>query len=291
MTNFNNAPEMDLQYKTIHPVKYLQDHLEQGSRPDGRKFLSFRPVSINVSSIIQADSSAIFKLGDTSAVCGIKAELAIPRADIPDHGYLVPNIELSPLCSSKFRPGPPSEQAQVLSKSIDIILSNSRALDLKDLCICKNKLVWVLYCDILCLNFNGSVIDACIGAVIAALKTLTLPEVNYNNETGIIVVHPENRKAFPVRTFPVSASFAIFEKQLLLADPSDDEEVLSSARFFIVMDDEEEICYIHKPGGIAISQNLLCKGLEMTKIRAKLVRSVINAAISTLNINNIEINL
>lgn len=98
-------------------------------------------------------------------------ELAIPRADIPDHGYLVPNIELSPLCSSKFRPGPPSEQAQVLSKSIDIILSNSRALDLKDLCICKNKLVWVLYCDILCLNFNGSVIDACIGAVIAALKT------------------------------------------------------------------------------------------------------------------------
>lgn len=42
--------------------------------------------------------------------------------------------------------------------------------------------------------------------------TVTLPEVNYNNETGIIVVHSENRKAFPVRTFPVSASFAIFEK-------------------------------------------------------------------------------
>lgn len=40
---------------------------------DGRKFLSFRPISINVSSIVQADSSAIFKLGDTTAVCGIKA--------------------------------------------------------------------------------------------------------------------------------------------------------------------------------------------------------------------------
>lgn len=98
-------------------------------------------------------------------------ELAIPRTDIPDHGYIVPNVELSPLCSSKFRPGPPSEQAQVLSKSIDIILSHSRALDLKDLCICKNKLIWVLYCDILCLNYNGSIVDACIGAVIAALKT------------------------------------------------------------------------------------------------------------------------
>jgi len=267
-------------------VKYLQDHLEQDVRPDGRRFLSFRPVSINVSSIVQADSSAIFKLGDTTAVCGIKAELAAPKADTPDHGYVVPNVELSPLCSSKFRPGPPSEQAQVLSKSIDIILSNSAALDLRDLCICKSKLVWVLYCDIMCLNYNGSVIDACTAAVIAALKTLLLPEVNYNMETGVIVVHPENKKAFTVRTLPISTSFAIFEKQLLIADPTDDEEDLSSGRFSIVMDDEEEICYVHKPGGIPISENLFCKGLLLAKTRANSIRSAINTAISTLNVND-----
>ncbi|XP_018044479.1 PREDICTED: exosome complex component RRP43-like isoform X2 [Atta colombica] len=281
---------MDLQYKTIHPVKYLQDHLEQNVRTDGRKFLSFRPVSVNVSSIVQADSSAIFKLGDTTAVCGIKVELAAPKADTPDHGYIVPNVELSPLCSSKFRPGPPSEQAQVLSKLIDIILNNSAALDLKDLCICKSKLVWVLYCDILCLNYNGSVIDACTGALMAALKTLTLPEVNYTKETALTIVNPKNRKKFIVRTLPISTSFAVFEKQLLVADPTDDEEDLSSGKFSIVMDDEEKICYVHKPGGIPISQNLLSKGLEMAKTRAKLVRSVINAAISTLNVKDEEIN-
>ena len=43
-------------------------------------------------------------------------------------------------------------------------------------------------------------------------------------------------------------------------------------------------------GGIPISQNLLSKGLEMAKTRAKLVRSVINAAISTLNVKDEEIN-
>ncbi|KYN03301.1 Exosome complex exonuclease RRP43 [Cyphomyrmex costatus] len=268
----------------------MQDHLEQNVRTDGRKFLSFRPVSVNVSSIIQADSSAIFKLGDTTAVCGIKAELATPNLNTPDHGYIIPNVELPPLCSSKFRPGPPSEQAQVLSKSIDIILSNSAALDLTDLCICKSKLVWVLYCDILCLNYNGSVIDACIGALMAALKTLTLPEVNYIKETGVTTVHPKNRKKFTVRTLPISTSFAVFEKQLLIADPTDDEEDLSSGKFSIVMDDEETICYVHKPGGIPISQNLFSKGLEITKTRAKLVRSVIDAAISTLNVNDVKIN-
>ncbi|EZA50937.1 exosome complex component RRP43 [Ooceraea biroi] len=279
---------MDVQYKTIHPVKYLQDHLEQSIRPDGRKFLSFRPVSVNVSSIVQADSSAIFKLGNTTAVCGIKAELATPKVDTPDHGYVVPNVELSPLCSSRFRPGPPGEQAQVLSKCIDVILNNSAALDLKDLCICKSKLVWVLYCDILCLNYNGSVLDVCTGAIMAAFKTLALPEVNYNKETGVIVVHPKKKIPFTVRTLPVSVSFAIFDRQLLITDPTDDEEDLASGKFSIAIDDEDNFCYVHKPGGIPISANLFSKGLEMARTRAKSVRSVINAAISTLAVHDME---
>ncbi|KAG5323564.1 EXOS8 protein, partial [Pseudoatta argentina] len=124
----------------------------------------------------------------------------------------------------------------------------------------------------------------------AALKTLTLPEVNYTKETALTIVNPKNRKKFIIRTLPISTSFAVFERQLLVADPTDDEEDLSSGKFSIVMDDEEQICYVHKPGGIPISQNLLSNGLEMAKTRAKLVRSVINAAISTLNVKNEEIN-
>lgn len=43
---------------------------------------------------------------------------------------------------------------------------------------------------------------------------VTLPEVNYNSETGVIVVHPKKRKPFIMRTLPVSTSFAIFEKSV-----------------------------------------------------------------------------
>ena len=35
----------------------------------------------------------------------------------------VPNVDLPPLCSSQFRPGPPSEQAQVLSQFVADIIS------------------------------------------------------------------------------------------------------------------------------------------------------------------------
>ncbi|XP_076379549.1 exosome complex component RRP43 [Megalopta genalis] len=272
---------MDTPYKTIHPVKYLQDHLAQDVRPDGRQFLSFRPMSINISSITHADSSSIFKIGNTTVVCGIKAELAIPKTESPDCGYIVPNIELSPLCSPKFRPGPPSDQAQIISKTIETILKNSEAIDLKDLCICKGKLVWVVYCDLLCINYDGSVIDASIGALTGALNTLRLPETKYNAATGNISVHPMNKIQFPVKSLPVSVTFAIFDNQLLIADPTDEEESLCLGRLTIVMD-EERICCVHKSGGIPISYDLFLKSLTKSKKRTELVRSLIKTAISSI---------
>ncbi|XP_076178085.1 exosome complex component RRP43 [Ptiloglossa arizonensis] len=268
---------MDTQYKIIHPVKYLQDHLTQGIRPDGRQFLSFRPISVNISSITHADSSSIFKIGNTTVVCGIKAELATPKTEFNECGYIIPNIELSPLCSPKFRPGPPSDQAQVISKTIENILKNSAAVDLKDLCICKGKLVWVLYCDLLCINYDGSVIDACIGALTGALNTLCLPEIVYNVTTENIFVHSTKKIQFPIKALPVSITFAVFDDQLLIADPTDEEESLCLGRLTIVMN-EEKICCVHKPGGIPISHNLFSKCLAKSKKRAELVRSLINTA-------------
>ncbi|XP_012285445.1 exosome complex component RRP43, partial [Orussus abietinus] len=251
----------------------------QDIRPDGRQFLAFRPASVNVRSITQADGSAIFKIGNSTVVCGIKAELTTPKAETPDRGYVVPNVELPPLCSPKFRPGPPSDQAQIITKLIDSVLVDSSVLDFKDLCICKDKLVWVLYCDLVCIDYDGSITDACIGALVSALKTLTLPEVSYNSETGSTIVHPVNRKAFPVQKSPVSTTFAIFDDQLLVADPTEEEETLSLGRIIIVTN-EQDLCCIYKPGGIPTSQDILLESLSKAKKRAELIRKLINSAIS-----------
>ena len=48
-------------------------------------------------------------------VCGIKLEIAKPRAGNPKQGFIVPNLTLAPICHPQFRPGPPSEEAQVRS--------------------------------------------------------------------------------------------------------------------------------------------------------------------------------
>ncbi|XP_066582988.1 exosome complex component RRP43-like isoform X2 [Prorops nasuta] len=253
-------------------------------RPDGRQFISFRPLRVNVSSIIKADASAIFKIGNTTVVCGIKAELAVPKPETPGQGYLIPNVEFSPLCSPKFRPGPPSEKAQVATTLINNILLNSKAIKLENLCICKDKLVWALYCDLLCINYDGSVLDACMGALTAALKTLTLPKVDYKIETGGSIVYPHNRLPFPFEACPVSISFALFENQLLVVDPTDEEESLALATL-VVVTNKDNICCIHKPGGLSISHNLLFNVLAISKQRAQQVRSMIETAVCSAETN------
>ena len=132
--------------KKLQPEEYLRQHYEQGFRPDGRSVLtSLRPVSISTGSINTADGSAVVKQGETIVVCGIKLEIAEPKAETPKSGYIVPNLTLSPLCHSQFKQGPPSETAQVASNFLNQVLVNSGYLDLEELCILEGKYVWVLY--------------------------------------------------------------------------------------------------------------------------------------------------
>jgi len=103
--------------------------------------------------------------------------------------YIVPNVEISAICSPKFKPGPPSEEAQVYSEQLyqllkkygliliyqksGLILSNlSRAnvLPLDSLCIHPGKAVWSLYVDAVCINYDGNAFDATLLAMVAALK-------------------------------------------------------------------------------------------------------------------------
>jgi exosome complex component RRP43 len=83
-------------------------------------------------------------MGNTTVVCGVKAELAEPELDRGEEGFLgqlgflfvlegwvlrhktpVPNVDLPAMCSPKFKPGPPTEEAQILSDRLNEILTMS----------------------------------------------------------------------------------------------------------------------------------------------------------------------
>lgn len=103
----------------------------------------------------------------------------------------VPNLDLPAICSPKFRPGPPSDEAQVLSDRLNDVLvsyvslghrlstrslfcSSSGIISTRSLCIKSGKAVWVLYVDATCINYNGNAFDATLIAMVAALKNSKL---------------------------------------------------------------------------------------------------------------------
>lgn len=75
-------------FQRLHPRVYLERFLSESVRPDGRSFASSRTLSLNAGSISTADGSALVRLGDTTIICGVKAEVCEPELERPGEGFL-----------------------------------------------------------------------------------------------------------------------------------------------------------------------------------------------------------
>ncbi|GFU38230.1 exosome complex component RRP43 [Nephila pilipes] len=217
----------DAQLKLLQPQKYINAFLENNIRPDGRGLTDFRSVLINVGAIGTACGSALIKLGNTSVLCGIKAELTNPSLKEPNNGFFVPNVTLTSICSNRYVPGPPTEQAQVFSQIIMDLWKDSSFLNPTDLCIVPSKLAWCLFAEMTCLSCDGNVLDACVLALMAALKNTKLPEVKVNADSNAIEV-TDNLLDLKVNYFVFSATYAVLGENCI-ADPSSEEESLAKS--------------------------------------------------------------
>ncbi|XP_025415050.1 exosome complex component RRP43-like [Sipha flava] len=254
---------------------YIKEYLALQKRSDGRGLTGFRDASLNINSIHTADGSSVIKIGNTAVVCGIKAELGIPKAESPDVGYLLVNVELPSLCYKKIRPGIPCDEAMETTSFLNEVCNNCKILDLQQLCICVDKLVWILSCDIYCLNYDGSVLDACFVALLSALQTVKLPEVKYDKETDEINVI-EDYKFLKLNCLPVASTFGVFNDKYILADPTEEEEQLCISKFSVVTDGNL-LFSLHKPGGNYIKDNQIQNCVKYAKIRAKTVHELIKS--------------
>lgn len=270
---------MATQFKISQPYEYYKKFLKQDVRPDGRELGEIRSTVLSIGSIKTADGSALVKLGNTTIVCGIKCELATPKSENPKDGFLIPNVELPPLCSPKFKPGPPSDQAQTSSVFLDNYIKQSKCFDLESLCVEEGKFVWVLFCDLVCLDYDGNINDACTLALLAALKDVRLPRVSFNDETGLVEVNREKKDSLQFLQQPVATSFAIFDDEVLVVDPTSEEEELSRGSITVVTHEDGRLCLLEKPGGIGISDGKLQDCVVRARARSKEVCSLIETTV------------
>ncbi|KAH7362384.1 exosome complex exonuclease RRP43 [Plectosphaerella cucumerina] len=121
------------------------------SRANHREPAEARPPHINASTLTHAHGSALVRIGNNTAICGIRGEI-LPTANIPnyraadrelasasvselrDYDLLVPNIELATGSAPQFLPGaPPTTLAQTLSTRVYSLLHSSKLIDTEDL--------------------------------------------------------------------------------------------------------------------------------------------------------------
>ncbi|KAJ3054343.1 hypothetical protein HK097_002066 [Rhizophlyctis rosea] len=266
-------------FRKIHPAEYNRRFISQGVRADGRPLQRFRKANVNVGSITTANGSSMVRLGNTTVICGIKAEVTEPTPEAPRAGFLVPNLDLPALCSPQFRPGPPGELAQTISEYINQICTSTNLLNLDDLCIASGQAVWVLHADILCLNYEGNALDAALAALIAALWNVRLPKSTYDELEGTVRAAATNTIPLVLNRLPLAATFGVFDAQHLIADPTDQEEPLLSSQLAIVVDQEDNLCGILKEGS-AMDRERMVECIGLARNRAQALRRLIDEALA-----------
>ncbi|KFM67344.1 Exosome complex component RRP43, partial [Stegodyphus mimosarum] len=257
--------------KLFQPQKYITTFLENNVRPDGRQLIEFRPVLIDVGSFATASGSALVRLSGTSVLCGVKVELTNPTNNEPNKGFFVPNVTLTSICSNRFTAGPPSEQAQVYTRLIMDLWKNSEFLSPEKLCILEGKLAWCIFAEMICLSYDGNILDACVLALIAALKNTRLPEVVINPDDNSIEV-TNNTVALDLSSYVFSVTYAVI-KDNVIADPSLEEETFEDSSITIFLKEDNTTC-IHSSG--FVQDDLLMHCIKCAKNRHSEMKSLID---------------
>ncbi|KAJ6227893.1 exosome complex component rrp43 [Anaeramoeba flamelloides] len=256
-------------FAKIHPKEFFQKFFEKGVRPDNRKLNTFRKPKILKGHINSAIGSSTVRLGNTSVVSGIQAEVVVPDLNKPKMGKIQVNVELTDLSSSKHSTERVNERSAAISEYIESTLINTGTINLEELCIQESEKVWMIYLDIYTLNCDGNVLDACIISALAALQNTTLDPVIIVGENE---ESKEIQKEIILHNLPIPSSFGFFE-DYILADPTADEEEIINSKLTIILgkNNKKSICDIYKTGSYPISRKTISTCIELAKNRSKYV--------------------
>jgi exosome complex component RRP42 len=249
---------------------HIKEYLTNGIRYDGRNLHDFRPITIDVGIIKNAEGSSRVKLGNTEVLAGVKFELSQPYPDIPDEGTIAVNAELMAISSPEFELGPPGQWAVELARVVDRGIRESKIIDTKKLCVRKGELAWMISIDICSLNDEGNLLDAASIAAIAALKNARFPsmkdeKVDYKNLTD---------KKLTISKTPVSVTVLKIGDKFIV-DPTNEEELVIDARLTVATTEEGNICALQKGGDLQLSLDDISAMIDIALAKGNDIRKLL----------------
>lgn len=250
----------------FHLLRYLSD----GIKSDGVLLDKYRDISYEVNTIKTAEGSCDLKLGNTHVIAGVKFEMGTPYEDTPDEGGIMINVELLPLSSPDYFPGPPTDKAIELSRVIDRGIRESGAVDLKSLCIVEGEQVLTVVVDVCAINDDGNLLDAGALASLIALKNAKIPKI----ENGKIDYTQLTKDTVKLKELPITITcYKIGE--YVFVDPTTYEEKYYDSRLTITTIDDSSIVALQKGGEKAITISDVDKMTDLALTKSKEIRKMI----------------
>jgi exosome complex component RRP42 len=208
----------------------------------------------------------------TSAVVGVKAELGTPGPTQPNAGRIEFFVDCSALASPEFEGREGEELGHHMAHLLSQAYCHHSAIDRDSLCIVPGQQCWILYVDVLVLEWSGSVLDVISIAVRAALHNTRIPRLIVTGEGEEVEVEVSDN---PHDSIPVDISHApiiITLTQIghnFVVDVNMKEEMCTSSRVSLAINEEGQTLSMNKDarGGISYSKlhDVIAMAQEVSK--------------------------
>jgi len=229
----------------FYESELVKQSIENNKRLSKRDFYDTRDISVELNTLKNAEGSCFLTLGKTEVVAGVKMAIETPYPDNPDEGSISVGVELSPMSDPNFDMGPPSALAVELSRVVDRSIRESKGIDFKKLCIKEGKYVWMIFVDIVVINNDGNLFEACELAALAALKNARFPQIELTEDSCTIIKGEHTDKYLEVSNNPILFNFVKINDKILL-DPDYYEDMAATSRFSVTITNDKKIVAIQK---------------------------------------------
>ncbi|CAI5446261.1 unnamed protein product [Caenorhabditis angaria] len=265
---------MRTQPLTICEKTLIVESLRAGKRLDFRSREEFRNVKLIVGSEI---GTAICSIGQTKVICAVSAEITEPSSMRPQKGVINIDVDLSPMANYSHEHDRMGQKGMELTRLLELIIRDSRCIDVESLCIRAGKEVWKIKVDVRILDEDGSILDCACLAAITALQHFKRPNVTL--EPHHTLVYSEYEKSpIPLNIYhmPICTTIGLLDKgSTIIIDPTEKESECLDGTIVVACNKRKEVCALHQSTNLILTTKQIENCVKLAMSRAEELSSVV----------------
>lgn len=252
--------------------------LKSGKRFDFRGLEEFRDVKLVVGSEV---GTAICTIGNTKVIAAVSAQIAEPSSMRPQKGVINIDVDLSPMANFSNEHDRLGSKGMELIRLLELIIRDSRCIDVESLCIRAGKEIWKVRVDVRILDEDGSLLDCACLAAITALQHFKRPNVTL--EPHHTLIYSEYEKApVPLNIYhmPICTTIGLLDKgQMVVIDPTEKEAACLDGSIVVACNKRREVCALHQSTNLVLSTKQIERCVKLAMSRAEALTAVVSDVI------------